>query len=321
VNMHIKHQQGVTLIELMISITLGLLVVAAATQMLVSSSRSTSAQQAGSSLLNDEIFGLPVLINSIVSSGYGAKETDTQSAFVLNDETPFGGVVLSAISSAADTSDQNLMAFPASNPANFLTGTGNTASNMTGRADQLTLQRLVDQDTIDCEGSPVAEGQYLVERYFLALDTISQSGEPRALALRCAAGNFAYDFDAGVATWAGTSDFTDNGSIVISRVDHIQVLLGTNESVDLSTRPDTNAVRYYTASDYMGLTVTPKPKITQVKLALVVRSATPTNTQLLDNDPVFELFGEQRTLNNRSASGNYQRELVEKTILLRNARG
>ena len=51
-------QQGFTLIELMISLVLGLLIIAAASQVYVISLRTATVQQAGSSILDANVFGL-----------------------------------------------------------------------------------------------------------------------------------------------------------------------------------------------------------------------------------------------------------------------
>lgn len=79
-------------------------------------------------------------------------------------------------------------------------------------SDQLTLQRLLDQDLLDCEGSRVTAGNVLVERYFMRTDS-SASG----WVLAC---------DAGQCNAAGCSRLGDAGAALLADIDSLQVLYG-----------------------------------------------------------------------------------------------
>lgn len=318
-------QQGFTLIELMISITLGLLITAAAIQMLITSSRSSTAQQAGSSMIGDEVFSLPILVESIRSANYGAQKLDDQTQYVMNENTPYGGVVLSAIASDADPATQNLNAV-VSNISDFITAGDQQDSNINGeRSDQLTLQRFTDTATIDCEGSNVPANRYIVERYFVDEDTsTNRAGEVNPLSLRCSAGSYSandktansFELPDGTVT-----SFTDRGEMLISRVDLFKVLIGVNSSTTASTQPAQNQTRFYSVADYTALT-SPRPKIVALKVGIISRSDNPVSSGILGSDQSFNLLdltGLQLT--EASAATNYQRDVIEKTIMVRNARG
>jgi type IV pilus assembly protein PilW len=319
-------EQGFTLIELMISITLGLLITAAAVQMLITSSRSSTAQQAGSSMIGDEVFSLPILVESIRSSNYGAKAKASQTQYVMNETTPYGGIVLSTLGAATDPATQNLNAIVAS-AANFVTKGAQQTSNIVGqRSDQLTLQRFTDTDTIDCQGNSVPANRYIVERYFVAQDTsTNRAGEVSPLSLRCSAGSYtaadktvnSFKLPDGTVT-----SFTNSGEMLISRVDLFRVLIGANTSTTVSTQPAQNQTRFYSVADYTAL-ASPRPKIVAIKVGIISRSENPVNSGIASADQVFNVL-DLSGLKLSSGSGtstNYQRDVIEKTVMVRNARG
>ena len=86
-----KKQAGFTLIELMVSITLGLIVTAAAIQLFTGGLISTRVQQANSELQDSGLFGLEYIARDIRLANQG-----NLSNPALNDQTPWGGIVLTA---------------------------------------------------------------------------------------------------------------------------------------------------------------------------------------------------------------------------------
>ncbi|STZ07548.1 Tfp pilus assembly protein PilW [Moraxella caprae] len=67
----INKQQGFTLIELMISLVLGLLIIAAVGQVYVISVRTATVQEAGSSILDANVFGLQHIENNRLPAKLG----------------------------------------------------------------------------------------------------------------------------------------------------------------------------------------------------------------------------------------------------------
>lgn len=81
-------QAGFTLIELMIAITLGLILVAVAIQMLVSGQQNYRIQSSAASLQDSGLFGINYVTKNIRLANHG-------NASIINDESLYGGIVLS----------------------------------------------------------------------------------------------------------------------------------------------------------------------------------------------------------------------------------
>ncbi len=97
-------QQGFTLIELMISLTLGLILVAVVIQLIISGQINYRIQNAASTVQDSGVFGLNAVTKSVRLANHG-------NAGAMNDETLYGGIVLSAqttTGSGAMTPDGNL---------------------------------------------------------------------------------------------------------------------------------------------------------------------------------------------------------------------
>lgn len=79
-------QAGFTLIELMIAITLGLILVAVAIQMLISGQRNYRIQSSAASLQDSGLFGINYVTKNIRLANHG-------NAGIINDESLYGGIV------------------------------------------------------------------------------------------------------------------------------------------------------------------------------------------------------------------------------------
>ena len=85
-----KKQIGFTLIELMISLALGLIVVAAAILLFLTGQEGVAMQKGVSELQDNANFGLNYITKDIRLTNLNVKEA------TINDQTPYGGVVLSS---------------------------------------------------------------------------------------------------------------------------------------------------------------------------------------------------------------------------------
>ncbi|TXJ07726.1 MAG: prepilin-type N-terminal cleavage/methylation domain-containing protein, partial [Acinetobacter sp.] len=81
-------QQGFTLIELMVALTIGLLVSAAALQLFTGGVITTRLQEANAELQDSGIFGLEYVARDVRLANFG-----NVSNHELHDQTPFGGIV------------------------------------------------------------------------------------------------------------------------------------------------------------------------------------------------------------------------------------
>lgn len=295
-------QSGFTLIELMISLVLGLLISAAVIQVYIINTRTLTVQQSASEVQDSAIFALQPLEEHIRIANLGNPITS------ITNTTNHGGIVLSAanLGSSNDTD------------AEYFTNSASDSSlsNTDVDSDQLTIQykNITPNSLYDCEGGEIADdSSWVVERYFLRLATgASATPAVKDLVLACDAGRVddtgASTNSEGVET---SSTFSGNGSVIAPAVDQFQVLLGTQTSIDTLT--------YLSASDYLSLAAADKPAITTVKIGFIVRSNTPLIT---DTDTSqFNLFGQSQELKaSTDTRKKYYRRSYESTILLRNAR-
>lgn len=220
-----KNQQlGFTLIELMISLTLGLIITAAAVLLFITGQRSAAMQKGVAELQDNANFGLNYIAKDIRMSNLNTKKAE------INDQILYGGVVLTSASSVDVVTDSTTspvtkkpnipVAIPlvpqllsqsddrvAVGSGNQWTGVSNVTDITGGTnllSDQLVIQFL-PQYTIngtnydggfDCEGNAISFPQtenlrIYVQRYFLRTDANASANEGSPLALACDAGYYA----------------------------------------------------------------------------------------------------------------------------------
>lgn len=288
--MQAKHtQDGFSLIELMISLTLGLLISAAVMQVYLTSIKTSSVQSGGTDILEASIFGIQNIEKSIRLSNLGMADSN-------NPFTPLAGVIMTSdtslvSASQTDKSKNNMNGIKMGGTvtsagtdaidAKYLTKSGIAASNITGlTSSQLTIQYEAPQDMYDCEGTLVRgpieierdgrleliPGQVIVQRYYLREvaqnDKSNYESNIKSYELRCDAGRYVKEIlnsaeldlqkinDSTILKESrNIRDFGDVGEVVIPRVDYFGVLLGV-EVVEPLTSSVT--LRYFTPEQYMS---------------------------------------------------------------------
>lgn len=328
-----KNQQGFTLVELMISLVLGLLISAAVVQVYIANVKAVTLQDAGSTIIDSNVFGIPILEEHIRLANLGLADT-------INDTNQGAGVVLTQTGNLKDIK----LSGNTDVPLTLLTNTGDvtpvgTDNEWTGMtatdtvSGQLTIQFRAPQNMFDCEGNlalgprevninkvkKIIDGQIIIERYYLnAQDTT----KPNQLSLYCDAGKYiTEDMDdyteQGKANKPATvlaaknriKNFGDKGEVVIQNMDYFDILLGTKEG---------NDIQYYTTAEYAGLT--DKPDIISVKTGGIIRSDNVVQTSELTDS--FLVLGNTVSLKSDAtdAEKKYLRFVFQNEIALRNAR-
>lgn len=284
-----RTQKGFSLIELMISLTLGLLISAAVMQVYLTSIKTSSVQSGGTDILEASIFGIQNIEKSIRLSNLGMADSN-------NPFTPLAGVVMTSdtslvSASQTDKSKNNMNGIKMGGTATsvgtddidakYLTKSGIAASNITGlTSSQLTIQYEAPQDMYDCEGTLVRgpieierdgrleliPGQVIVQRYYLREvaqnDKSNYESNIKSYELRCDAGRYVKEIlnsaeldlqkinDSTILKESrNIRDFGDVGEVVIPRVDYFGVLLGV-EVVEPLTSSVT--LRYFTPEQYIS---------------------------------------------------------------------
>lgn len=221
-----KRQMGFTLIELMVSLFLGLLVSAAAVQVYMINAKTAGIQTSASELVEDAAFNLSIIERKARLANLGLADK------VAADQ-PGSGIALTSAENAIEDEDGNKALDSFRNPKDLggdpkvpknvtlggspvnvalLTRTGDQtvgtetnewtgASNTSSKSGQLTIQYRAPQDMYDCEGKlalgprrvtiggvkEVIDGQIIVERFYLKAPDASK---PTELSLYCDAGKY-----------------------------------------------------------------------------------------------------------------------------------
>ena len=290
-----KKQTGFTLIELMISLVLGLVVVAAATMLFITGVRSQAMQQGVSDLQDNANFGLNYITQDVRLANLQA----TKAA--VNQNLIYGGIVLSPSNLVSGLSGTN---------ANLLSFSGTGVSNVNLGSDQLVIQyQPVATGGFDCEGIAIDDvDEIIVQRYFLRIDDNAGPGEGNPLALACDAGRYRKTAAAAIEGYGNSSE------IIMKRVDQFRVLLNVQD--------ETNGLyRYMDIAAYNAIAGA-KPRILGVNLGVLTRS-----NQNVGNDPAIAQDDEFRLLDQDltiTAQGNPQgfiRRAISQEVALRNASG
>lgn len=286
-------QRGFTLIELMVSLALGLIIVAAAIMLFLTGQRSLALQQAAADIQDNANFALNFIAKDIRLINLN------NASASMNATLANGGIVFS---------NQNLAGVGSSTPVTL--GAISNSSNVNVGSDQLVIQYLpVQTGGYDCEGNEITDTSlYVIQRYFVRRDTIVSSKETATTALVLAC-------DAGRATSAGgITNFGGNGQIIIKRVDYFHVLLVVESS-------DGN-FQDMTIANYLANAST--VRIVGIKLGVLTRSnhsvGVDANIQL--SNP-YSVLDQSVTLNSTIQNNNtrYLRQVITQTIAIRNALG
>ena len=295
-NHYAKAMAGFTLIELMISLVLGLLISAAVIQVYIINTRTITIQQSASEVQDSSIFALQGLEEHIRLANLGNPITSISST------SNHGGIVLTPTNLGTTNTTATTLLTNSQGSEGF-TSVSNIANV---ESDQLTIQykNITPSPLYDCQGAEIAANSpdWVVERYFVRLATGATAGTGvQNLALACAAGRVSEN---------GTvlTPFSGNGEVIVPAVDQFKVILGVEIGI--------NQLTYLAPSTYLKLT--DKPPITTVKIGTIIRSTTPLITGAEQES--FSVLGITQNLKTDTARRKFYRRSYESTVLLRNAR-
>ena len=354
-------QQGFTLIELMISLILGLLVSAAALQILYTNSLSSNIQSAGSNIVDTNTFGLDYLTKQIRKANYGILSSQS---FFLNHRTPQGGIVLTApdklkvfgstvtVSNTTVTVPSNLRGLSKSDQlisdtlltrsASSLSGSNVKSGSTVLSSDQLTIQYKVSSDNqVDCQSRNVMKDDYVIERYFVrdgglacasAIYTYSETTAKKDATNQNAINIDKYKKPIKQSNGSfnrDTSDTTQNlagsGEIIIPNVDYFRVLLGVSDSKNFSTNPSTYNLTYMPIPTPITTeNADPFPTLNNRRIVNVQIGllVRSDGSVTASKDPSFTVLDKTDIkLNDTSKNDGKMRRVLETTVFLRNARG
>lgn len=321
-------QHGFTLIELMVALALGLILVAAATQLFIGGILSSRLQKANAEIQDSGVFGLDYIARDIRLVNYG-NVVNPQ----LDDTTPWGGVILTG---STATNNNNINFVPNTGTNTYIVdsllsrGAGDTAStvnnqwkglsniqnssNTAVQSDQLTMQFIAPSNMTNCEGVNVLAGDLVVERYFLRLDNNGSSQQDYALA--CDANT---PSNPPVAQPTSVSGLGDAGQIILPRIDHFHVLLGAKDTA--------GNFAYYTIPQYRVAAQAARdtspaqlpPRILSIQLSVLARSTNNAQNRAIDPNQTFVML--DQAVHASDTNTRFLRRVYSMTIALRNAMG
>lgn len=318
-------QAGFTLIELMIAITLGLILVAVAIQMLVSGQQNYRIQSSAASLQDSGLFGINYVTKNIRLANHG-------NAGIINDESLYGGIVLSnqTSSTATPPADGNLKGLKIGTA--LLTGNNLVSASVNNdsafstypKSDQLVIMYQAPMNTFTCDGKKVkgpektstnyAKGWYVIERYYISKDaTKSEANLNCSSAMFAATGEIvtpavSYESTTISAVNTLTANYAANaGEIIAKNIEYMRVQLVIRNS-DKTTR--TIGVNEYNAIPLTS-TVTHRPAVIGVNLGWLVRSS---EKVAMAEKTEFKVLDQTIT----AAKDGYLRQVYTTTIAIRN---
>ncbi|MEG0604641.1 MAG: PilW family protein [Acinetobacter sp.] len=318
-----NYSKGMTLVELMIALVIGLLIVAAAMQLFLTGTINYGLQKNLSELQDNGNFGLNFILKDIKLANLDA------DLAVVNDRNQYSGIVLTSLLSYSGlTADEKKIV--AANIPNFITGNTVKLSNLTKAkvgltnvniaSDQLVIQyKAFNPNGFDCEGNAISqqdidEGTFIVQRYYLR-----QDGTAENLALVCDAGRYKTMVET-TKLPTEISGLGVNSQIIMRRVDYFHVLLGVKQN-------STDEFSYMTIDQYMGAENTlvkdgaSRPRIMSIQLGALMRGydSISEKEQLPTS---FNILDQKVTLTNTdNTAPKYIREVVSQTVALRNGYG
>ena len=303
--MNKSSQQGLTLLELMVALVLGLLIVAAGLAVFLNAQRAMGFQTSMGDIQQNANFGLSMLTQDLRHANL-----NTPSAQRVNNKFVGSGIVFV---------NANLPAGVRTNTANRLTAQGISEDATQAEAsDQLTMQFMPDvrgDDQFDCEGNAMVAGRTYVYRYYLDRlpDNQQIAGSLDRFGLYCDSGFYVDSSNSVVGLGA-------NGQLIIQNVDAFKVRL-------LVKNPNGN-LRYTTIDEYLALMPTSVVDEKQyvnvigIELGLLVTSSQSIGADASFNTSTkYTIAGQEVELQDNTNNGKYLRQAITQVVGLRNTLG
>lgn len=312
-------QAGFTLIELMIAITLGLILVAVAIQMLVSGQQNYRIQSSAASLQDSGLFGINYVTKNIRLANHG-------NASIINDASLYGGIVLSNQTSSTATPPANGNLKGLKIGTALLTGNDLVSASVNNdsafstypKSDQLIIMYQAPMNTFTCDGKKVkgpektstnyAKGWYVIERYYISKDVTKSEAN-----LNCSSSMFIAEGETVPQTYESqtinavntltTSYAANAGEIIAKNIEYMRV--------QLVVRNTNGTTRTLDVNEYKAINAVPRPAIIGVNLGWLVRSS---EKVAMAEKTEFKVLDQTIT----AAKDGYMRQVYTTTIAIRN---
>tara|TARA_R110002072_G_scaffold121890_5_gene256181 strand:+ start:4386 stop:5282 length:897 start_codon:yes stop_codon:yes gene_type:complete len=218
-----KSQAGLSLIELMIAMTLGLILLSGIVQIFLSSKQSYSSVMNSSQILDNGRLAVQFIGSGVSKSGFWGEPTlartyGSDSGLVADQYTGVFGESQWVFGQNNDTTN-----------ANVIDGT-----------DELFVRFHGDDDTpmTTCNGTDVNQNQIAIERYYIRIIT----GTERVPSLMCESTVLDFDLSSGISTVP--NPVVTNATVLMTGVENLQLQFGLRRLDD-----DSDNIRFFTANN------------------------------------------------------------------------
>lgn len=300
-----NNQKGLTLLELMVAIVLGLLIVAASLAIFLSAQRSSNLQSSLDALQQNANFGLSMLAFDLRHTNL-----NTESAQKVNNKVVGSGIILGLANLPSTLSGTDIKYLTASSIHEDAAGEE--------KSDQITIQFVPELSTdprYDCEGAKMLPNRTYVYSYYLEKLPDSQQipGALDRFGLYCDSGYY-------TSSMNQIDGLGDNGQVVIQNADAFKIRLLVRDK-------DQN-LAYTTLNNYlttmMGNTVAVAnyKYILGVEIGVLITSShsIASDAQLNTTD-TYQVAGQIVKLKANAQNSKYLRQPVTQFVALRNTLG
>ena len=349
-------QAGFTLIELMVSLALGLIISAAAIMLFISGQKSFALQQGVSDLQDNANFGLNYITQDIRHSNLNTTVSE------INDETAYGGIVLtSSVNATKAVAVAPAVGDPLSNLFKTIVGdtakevllsrsngqtvgtapvwSGASNAQLSGadiNSDQLVVQ-FKPQYALDNKGNTDASddvwfGGFDCEggRIEFLVKTAGVDTPKRIIVQRyflredASKGDREPNKALALACDAGWYNETGNPTKIENYGDAGQIIMQRVDHFRVLLGVQSGVkFRYISIKDYLALAAGSRPRILSLQVGVVARSLQPVgNDSLVDDNQTFQVLDQLVTIKKpANTATKHVRQVVSQTVALRNAFG
>lgn len=306
-------QHGVTLLELMIALVLGLLIVAAGLAVFLNAQRSAGFQGGMNDIQQNANFGLSILTQDIRHANL-----NMPSQQYINNEVKGSGIIFTDENILGNTNTPGIK-------ADAFTKQSVTEDATDKKSDQLTIQFKPDvrgDGQVDCEGKKIEPNRIYIYRYYLAELPINQQ-IPNSLT------RFGLYCDAAYYEKTGNSDqlnykvrdLNEGGQLVLQNVDAFKVRLLVKTS--------DGTLSYMTINEYLNqtipTTIADKNKynnVIGVELGLLMTSNQAIGSEAkLNTNTQYTIAGQLVKLKDNINNSKYLHQPVTQFVGIRNTLG
>lgn len=316
----INPRSGFTLIELMVSLALGLIIVAAATQLFITGLTSYKLQKAMAHIQDSASFGLNFIVDDIRKANLSSPMP------AVNDQIAYSGIILTS-KNVGSKINLNCTACFDEEEDRPLKRYQRANLNNTTENDQLLIRYQAQQESFDCSGNELKKDVFVVQRYYVDPAETNGRRSLRCQAVQYTQAELEYAKKENKSLELGIEK--QASQVILPNVDYFAVRYGW---MDGGLNDESSKIQYGSLDTYLtqsvrknidGVMQDVSPHIHAIQIGVLVQSTDTTGNQSIAkerNSRAFQVLGSEVELDKKYQNGHL-RQAVNQTISLRNAMG